>query len=122
MQHEMFQVLGDLKISKDVIATIAKTAALEIEGTAGFTSIASLGKNVGEWLFKKQPLRPVVVELRENIAEISLYMSVREGVHIPTLGQRVQAAVKEAVQSMTGITVAHVHINITDMVFDTGNN
>ena len=43
---------------------------------------------------------------------------MKAGVKIPELAEKVQAAVKEAVQNMTGIAVSHVNIEISDIIFE----
>ena len=55
---ESSQPIGNLKISRDVIATIAKFATLEIEGVA---SLASFATNIKGWLLKKQTAKPNVI-------------------------------------------------------------
>ena len=118
MQHtERKESIGTLRISKDVIATIATNAAKEIDGVAG---IAPLTTNIRNWITKKQsamPL-PVSITLKDDVAEIDINVILREGANIPTVCQRVQSAVKEAVQSMTSIHVTKVNITVADIRFD----
>ena len=109
------QVNGNLRISREVIATIARYAALEIEGV---DSLAAFGENLGERLFKRQFAKPIVIDLNDDLAKIDLYINVRAGVRIPEVAEQVQAAVKEAVQNMTGIAVAHVNIVISGIAFE----
>lgn len=120
MQNKTGRVYGNLKISREVLETIARTAALEVEGVAGFASIPQMGKDVKGWLFKKQPLRPIVISLQDGVAHISLFINVSENVCIPNLGRNIQSSVKEAVESMTGIHVGQVHVNVMDMVAASG--
>lgn len=50
--HDQNQAAGNLKISREVIATIARYAALEIEGV---DSLASFATNLKGWLLKNSP-------------------------------------------------------------------
>ena len=51
MNHEIKEPIGSLRISKDVLATIAANATKEIEGVAG---IAPFTTNIKNWITKKQ--------------------------------------------------------------------
>lgn len=108
------QSAGNLKISRDVIATIARYAALEIEGV---DSLASFSTDLKGWLTKKQFAKPVVINLSDDVAVIDVHVNIKAGTHIPTTAEKVQLAVKEAVQNMTGIAVSRVNINIAGIVF-----
>ncbi len=101
---------GSLQISTDVIAKVARLATLEVDGVH-----AVCGGNLGvKGLFPKMNLqKPIVVELSEDIAEITVSVQVKYGCKIPPLAQQVQENVKNAVQNMTGITVSKVNVVIT---------
>ncbi|MGI5967477.1 MULTISPECIES: Asp23/Gls24 family envelope stress response protein [Anaerotruncus] len=109
------QSIGNLKISRDVIATIARFAALEIEGV---DSLASFTTNLKGWLIKKQSAKPIAIDLSDDIAVIDIHVNIKSGVNIPQVAEKIQAAVKEAVQNMTGIAVSRVNIDIAGIVFD----
>lgn len=113
--QESTQPNGNLKISRDVIATIARYAAMEIDGVA---SMASFSANLRGLLTKKQPPKPIMVEINDDVAVVELHLNLRSGVRIPEAAEKVQAAVKEAVQNMTGIAVAQVNVEISDIVFE----
>ena len=112
--HEQAQPAGNLKISREVMATIARYAALEIEGVA---SLAAFSPNL-KGLLKRQVTRPISIELSDDIAVIAIHLNVKAGVNIPQVSERVQAAVKEAVQTMTGIAVSRVNIVVAGIVFE----
>lgn len=113
--HENTQPNGNLKISREVISTIAKYAALEVEGVA---SLASFTANLKGWLLRRKSAKPITIDLTDDVARIDLHINVKAGVKIPELAEKVQAAVKEAVQNMTGIAVSHVNIGISDIIFE----
>lgn len=113
--HESNQATGNLKISRDVIATITRYATLEIEGVA---SLASFTTNIKGWLMKKQTAKPIVINLNDDFAVIDVHVNIKAGVNIPQVSEKIQAAVKEAVQNMTGIAVSHVNINIAGIIFE----
>ena len=112
--HDQNQAAGNLKISREVIATIARYAALEIEGV---DSLASFATNLKGWLLKKQSAKPIGIDLSDDVAVIELHVNIKAGVNIPETAEKNQTAVKEAVQNMTGIAVSRVNINIAGIVF-----
>ena len=112
--HDQNQAAGNLKISREVIATIARYAALEIEGVA---SLASFATNLKGWLLKKQSAKPIGIDRSDDVAGIELHVNIKAGVNIPETAEKIQSAVKEAVQNMTGIAVSRVNINIAGIVF-----
>ena len=109
--HDHGQSAGNLKISRDVLATIARYATMEIEGVA---SLASFTTNIRGWLLKKQSAKPIAIDF----AVIDIHVNIKAGVNIPKTAEKIQSAVKEAVQNMTGIAVSRVNINIAGIVFD----
>ena len=113
--HDHGQSAGNLKISRDVLATIARYATMEIEGVA---SRASFTTNIRGWLLKKQSAKPITIDLNDDIAAIDIHVNIKAGVNIPQTAEKIQSAVKEAVQNMTGIAVSRVNINIAGIVFD----
>ena len=108
--HDQNQAAGNLKISREVIATIARYAALEIEGV---DSLASFATNLKGWLLKKQSAKPIGIDLSDDVAVIELHVNIKAGVNIPETAEKIQSAVKEAVQNMTGIAVSRVNINLS---------
>lgn len=113
--NESQKPLGSLRIAKDVIATIAKIAAAEVNGVAGFAPAAVDFKKI---MSTKMPLKPVTVVLSDDIAILDLYILIKSSAKIPTVAGLVQQAVKEAVQSMTGITVSKVNVIISGVTFE----
>lgn len=105
---------GNLKVSREVIATIAKYSALEIEGVA---SLASFASNIKGWLLKKQSAKPIVINVSDDMVVIDIHINVKAGVNIQAVASKVQEAVKEAVQNMTSLTVMRVNVNIADVDF-----
>ena len=105
---------GSLQISTEVIAKIARCAALEIEGVAE-VSHGKQGKTVKELLEMASIQPPVTVEMRDGTAEITLELIVRYGTRIPTMAEKVHQSVKSAVQNMTNVTVSRVNIVIAGL-------
>lgn len=106
-------VNGSLQISTDVIGKIAKLAATEIDGVV---DVCAGSAGMRSFLGKVNLQKPVSVELLENVAEITVSLTVRYGSQIPAVCEKVQENVKSAVQNMTSITVARVNVVVVGVL------
>lgn len=105
--------LGVLKINNDVLASIAKNAAMEVNGVMGtknnpfsiFSSLINAGYNN----------RGIKLNVVNNEVKITLDIIVQYGLDIPGTASSVQESVKTAIEEMTGLTVCEVNINISDI-------
>ena len=105
---------GTLQISTEVIAKIARCAALEIDGVAE-VSCGSQNKKLRSLLETSSIQLPVTVEMRDGTANITLHLMVRFGARIPAIAEKVQENVKNAVQNMTNVTVSRVNLVIAGL-------
>ena len=105
---------GSLQISTEVLGKIARCAALEVDGVAE-VSCGSQNKKVKDLLERANVQLPVVVEMKDGTAEITLHLVVAFGARIPAVAEKVQENVKSAVQSMANITVSRVDLVITGL-------
>ena len=104
---------GMLQISTEVIAKIARCAALEVEGVAE-VSCGTQNKKLKDLLEASiQP--PVAVEMRDGTAELTLHLIMASGARIPAVAEKVQENVKSAVQNMTSVTVSRVNLVIAGL-------
>lgn len=107
--------VGTLRISKEVLATIAGTAASEVTGVH---SIASAPVDFKGMISKRQFPKSVSITLNDEFAEIELHLVLKHGVKIPVVSEKVQKAVKESIQNMTAITVSKVNIVIEGIAYE----
>ena len=68
--------------------------------------------DVAEILGRKNLTKGVKVEVGEKEAAIDLYIIVEYGYRIPEIAWEIQEKVKQAVESMTGLTVVEVNIHV----------
>ncbi|MDE6518962.1 MAG: Asp23/Gls24 family envelope stress response protein [Ruminococcus sp.] len=104
-------ISGNIKISEDVIMTVAKLAATDVKGVAGLC---------GE-INKMSKLRnngAVIISTIDDVVAIDVKIKVKSGVNVTSVAQEVQTAVKDNVQSMTGVAVARVNVIIGGIVFN----
>jgi len=106
--------LGIISISEQVLATIARDTALQINEVMsmdgryshGISSVIGDGDAEG-----------VRVSIRNKNVIIDLYICVKHGMRIPAVALQLQEAVKEDIFQYTGITVAEVNVNVQQIVF-----
>lgn len=101
---------GQIKIADEVVGIIAGLAATEIEGVAGMSG--GLAGGIAEMLGRKNLSKGVKVEVGERETAIDLYIIVEYGVEIPMVSWKIQESVKTAIETMTGLNVVEVNINI----------
>lgn len=104
---------GSLQISTEVIAKIARCAALEVEGVAE-VSCGTQNKKLKD-LLEASVQPPVAVEMRDGTAELTLHLIMASGARIPAVAEKVQENVKSAVQNMTSVTVSRVNLVIAGL-------
>lgn len=104
---------GSLQISTDVLAKIARLAALEIDGVAEVSSGSS--QNVRGLLGKTGLQRAVTVEMEDGIASVVVRLIAVYGCKIMPVCDQVQENVKQTIQNMTGITVSRVDVIVTGL-------
>ena len=97
-----------------MLGKIARCAALEVDGVAE-VSCGSQNKKVKDLLERANVQLPVVVEMKDGTAEITLHLVVAFGARIPAVAEKVQENVKSAVQSMANITVSRVDLVIAGL-------
>ena len=98
---------AQLDISQDVLYGIAQLAT---EGVAGLTS-ASPPAGMGELLTGRRA-KGITITRDDDALKIDLHVRVRYGLEIPKVATEVQRAVREAVASMTGMTVLSVDVTV----------
>lgn len=99
---------GSVMISEDVIATIAEHTLTEVDGVvkggAEVTGKKSWGKG----------MRIAIAE--DNALTIGCNVIVRYGESVVDVAKAVQSAITNAVESITGVTVADVDVNVCGIV------
>ena len=113
---ESKEVNGQIQISDEVIAIIAGTAAAETEGV---TLPSSAPVNTVKGFFgKKNQSKGVKVTVEESNAFIEVEISVKFGINIKKACEEVQQKVKNAVETMTGLTVTGVNVVVSEVIVE----
>ncbi|MDD3652989.1 MAG: Asp23/Gls24 family envelope stress response protein [Desulfotomaculaceae bacterium] len=106
---------GTIKISEEVVKIIAGLAATEIEGVAGMSG--GIAGGIAEKLGRKNMTKGVKAEVGEKEAIIDLSIIVEYGANIQDIAHQIQNKVKTTVESMTGLIVTGVNINVQGVSF-----
>lgn len=109
--------LGKVEIAPEVIEVIAGIAASEIEGVASMRGNFAAG--VVERLGKKNHGKGVKVDLTEEGIIIEVYCVMIFGVSIPTVAQKIQDNIRQALLNMTALEVNEVNIHVVGIQFET---
>lgn len=100
---------GNVVISEEVVAKIAATAALDVAGVAG---VVSKTQDIKSIVKSQKVLNSVNVTTRDGQFIIDIYVKLKEGIRVAEVAPKVQEAVKDSVQNMTGSVVSKVNVNI----------
>jgi uncharacterized alkaline shock family protein YloU len=106
---------GTVRISDDVVATLAGLAALETPGIAAMSG--GISEGWARRLSGKNVQKGVTVEVGEKEAAIDLRVIVHYGAAIHDVCWRLQERVKEAIQTMTGLKVVEVNVKVDGVQF-----
>lgn len=107
--------LGNIHISEEVLAAISAAAALEVEGVSSLA--ANLGSDIAELLGKKNLAKGVRVKMEDDKVVVELSVLMSYGHTIPEMCKAVQEGVKNAIESMTGLEVSAVNVNVGGVTF-----
>ena len=106
---------GSVQISEDVIATIVSHAACEVEGVVGVNS--KPGADIADLSGKKSWGRGIKVTiLEDNSISIDCNLTVNYGRNVVDVAKAAQLAITNALESITGIQIATVNVNICGIV------
>ena len=111
--------LGVVQIHNNVIATIARLAALKVPGVAEMsgTFVDGLAGMIGKPVVD----RGIRVDFEENVVVIELHVVIDFGVRIPHVAWQIQNEVRQAVEQMTGKSVKAVNVIVQALRFHGGD-
>lgn len=103
---------GSITVSDEVLANIAGIATMECYGLVGMASKSS-ADGIVELLRREHLSKGVKVYTEEeNSLVIDLYIVVEFGTRISTVAQNIIDKVKYTVETMTGMKVKKVNVNV----------
>ena len=107
---------GSIRISEDVVASIAALAASETDGVSGLYS--SVTRDIVSFLSKKNLSKGVRVELgEEDTVKVEISFLALFGHNICEVAKQVQDNVKSQIESMTGLHVVEINVHVGGVTF-----
>jgi len=113
MREELLS--GAIRISDDVVATIAAVAAGETPGIAAMSG--GISEGLAKRISGKNAQKGVGVEVGSTETAIDLRVIVQYGSKIHEVCKALQLNVKQTVESMTGLKVVEVNIKVEGVAF-----
>ncbi len=105
-----YRSAGKTTLSPDVLLTIARQAALEVEGVAGMAPVRGSVNS----LFGRSN-DGVRLTIEDNNVFVDLFLLVRNDVNLREISRLVQQKVARSIAEMTGLEVGHINIHIEDI-------
>ena len=105
--------IGNIHISEEVIAVIAGIAATE--GPEVYSLIGNITNEIVSKMGIKNLSKGIKVDMAEDTVTISVTVNLIYGYNIPKTCQAIQERIIQSVESMTGMSVAAVHVKVNDI-------
>jgi uncharacterized alkaline shock family protein YloU len=107
---------GKIVFANDVIATIAALAAADVKGVAGMSG--GMVEGITEMLGRKNLTKGVKVEVGTEEAAVDVSVVIQYGFRIQDVCFEIQNAVRNAVETMTGLRVVEANVYVQAISFD----
>lgn len=98
--------VGEVKISDEVVASIADIAAKEVSGVIG------LSGGLTDIIGKRHGSKGIKLEIEDKVVKMDLFLNIEYGIRIPDVAWKIQENVKRSIETMTGMTVSTIDIHI----------
>ena len=105
--------LGTVRISPQVLATIARLTTLSVPGVVSMAH--DLPRDVNRLLRGKGGREGVHIEIVDDAVSLDLYVVVDQKISLCQLGRKIQAQVSRAINDMVGMPVLAVNVHIEDI-------
>lgn len=106
---------GSVNFSPDVVATIAGIAALKVDGVAGMSG--GITDGIVQILGFKNFKKGVKAEINGSDVTVTVTIVVKYDVNIQKVCTEIQKDVKEAVETMTGLSAVAVNVVVQGVNF-----
>ena len=103
--------LGELSISDEVLVVIAALATTEVEGVAALAG--NITNAVAARLVAGKHSKGVKIHINNRVITADVSINIKDGYAIPDVSAQVQDRVKQAIETMTGLSVDKVNVRIT---------
>lgn len=120
-ENTVYEDGGAIKISEEVVQTIAAMAVSEVKGVS---LPASLTDGIVEKFVKKNYNKSVRIDMTDKVVSMELHIMVDYGVKIQATAAELQDAVKRNIETMTdlAVTAVDVYVDGINMVKESKKN
>lgn len=101
---------GNVKVSENVIAAIAYTACLNIEGVVDFQT--GLKEGALQAIGYKNQSKGIKVSMGDNSTVVDIYVSIEYGRNLVEVAKAIQEEVKDKIINMLDIDFIEVNVHI----------
>ncbi len=102
---------GTIMISEDVIAEIVAHAASEVEGVVGLST--KPGADIADLIGKKSWAKGLKIFVADDSSvSVDCNVTVSYGQSVVNVAKAVQEAVTGALETMAGVTISAVNVNV----------
>jgi uncharacterized alkaline shock family protein YloU len=107
---------GRIIFADEVVATIAALAVSDVDGVSALSG--GVVEGITEMLGKKNVTKGVKVEVGAEEAAVDVSVSIKYGYKIKEVCEKIQQAVKSAIETMTGLRVVEINVLVQSVVFE----
>ena len=107
---------GSVKISDEVIASIAALAVSEVDGVHSLSS--DFGADIAELFGRKVISKGIKAVFTDSTVDIDVYIVIKYGYVISNVTSEIQQKVLSTIEAMTGIKVNSINVNVVGISFD----
>lgn len=112
---EKVQDNGTVLISEDVVSTIVAQAMKDVEGVVALSQKA--GVEIVDLISKKNWGKGIKIDISDdNQVRVTCGILIGYGQSVVDVAKNVQTVVAAAVESMTGVPVAAVNVNVYGLI------
>lgn len=107
--------LGSITVSKEVVAIIAALETIKVKGVVGISSGHKAGSI--EVLPKKDLIKGIEVWMKPEEVALTIPIITDYEIGIFRVAQEVQKRAKQSIETMTGLKVLKVNVNVQGVKF-----
>lgn len=105
---------GRIVVNDEVVAFIATLEMVKVDGVITLSGRSSYSDYDGAK--SKDAEKGVAVKITENRCSVSVEINIRYGVNVYDTARKLQRAIKNAIESYTGLVVERVDVTIRGMI------
>lgn len=108
--------LGNITINDDVIALIASLALVDVDGVVSISGKSSFSDYVGTKSKDIDKGISVKIDDSSGQATVSVEINIEYGANIYDTARKLQRAIKNAIENLTGLNVEKVNVTIRGLI------